>query len=133
MTDERGAAALLDTARKLLRDELLPALPADKRHAALMIAKAMAIASRQSMGLAHAQDELEALDELMPSSRTMAVDDSSRLAASNRLLCTLIREGRADDGIMRAKVLGLLWKVTRRKVEQSNPQYLPTMPPTDLR
>jgi hypothetical protein len=37
---------LLETARGVLIDELLPVLPADKRHAALMVANAMAIAAR---------------------------------------------------------------------------------------
>ena len=71
---------LLETARGLLRDELLPALPADKRHAALMIANAMAIAGRQlKNGEAHDREELAALAALLPLPPTSSPkrDDSS--------------------------------------------------------
>ncbi|MBV9655529.1 MAG: hypothetical protein JOZ42_13310 [Acetobacteraceae bacterium] len=46
MIEPPGGPALLDAARKTLLEELLPALPPDKHYAALMVANAMAIASR---------------------------------------------------------------------------------------
>lgn len=46
MFDDQDIVKLLDIARDTLRAELLDALPADKRHAGLMIANALAIASR---------------------------------------------------------------------------------------
>ncbi|MHB8766326.1 MAG: DUF6285 domain-containing protein, partial [Deferrisomatales bacterium] len=46
MVDRPGGAELLTAARSLLRDELLPLLPADRRYGALMAANAMAIAAR---------------------------------------------------------------------------------------
>lgn len=120
---------LLDTARSLLRDELLPALPADKRHAALMIANAMAIAGRQlKSGDVHERRELAALEKLLP---VPANDDATlhaQLVAANRLLCARLREGHADQGAMRAQVFKHLHDVTRRQVELSNPKVLASMP-----
>ena len=46
MFDDRDIVKLLDIARDTLRAELLEVLPADKRHAGLMIANALSIASR---------------------------------------------------------------------------------------
>lgn len=124
---------LLDTARRLLLDELLLAMPADKRHAALMIANAMAIADRQLGGDAPAADELAALAALLPVPPAAETDDRARLTTLNRMLCTFVREGWADRGATRGQVLELLWTVTQRKVERSNPKYLATMPPRDNR
>jgi hypothetical protein len=136
MRDQPTGAQLLDTARSLLRDELLPALPADKRHAALMIANAMAIAGRQlNAGDAHERWELAALGQLLSLPPTGAATHDAplraQLVAANRVLCTRLREGRADQGAMRAQVLDHLQAVTRRKVEESNPKYLAFMPRRD--
>jgi hypothetical protein len=136
MRDQPTGEQLLDTARSLLRDELLPALPADKRHAALMIANAMAIASRQlKAGDAHERRELVALGQLLSLPSTDAAADDAglraQLVAANRVLCARLREGRADHGAMRAQVLDHLQAVTRRKVEESNPKYLASMPRGD--
>ena len=100
---------LLETARDLLRDELLPALPADKRHAALMIANAMAIAAR----------ELDRRDDT-------ALDDER--AAADRQLCASIRGGRFDGGAAAAQLHARLLAGTRARVEVSNPKYLVQRP-----
>jgi Domain of unknown function (DUF6285) len=121
---------LLETARRLLLDELLLALPADKRHAALMIANAMAIADRQHAGGAPAPDELDALAALLPAASSAETEGPASPPAPttlNRTLCHLIREGWADRGARHDQVLGLLWRVARRQVEQSNPKYLSSM------
>jgi hypothetical protein len=136
MSDLPTGAQLLDAARSLLRDELLPALPEDKRHAALMIANAMAIAGRQlNGGDAHERHELAALAHLLslPPPGVAGYDAPLRaqLVAANRLLCARVREGQADHGAMRAQVLSHLWAMARRKVEESNPKYLATMPRGD--
>ncbi len=136
MRDLPTGDQLLDTARALLRDELLPALPADKRHAALMIANAMAIAGRQlNAGDAHERRELAALGQLLslPPAGAEAHDAPLRaqLVALNRMLCTRLREGQADEGEMRAQVLLHLQAVTRHRVEESNPKYLASMPRGD--
>src|SRR5213080_5033797 len=45
--DQPAGEALLDAARRLLLDELLALLPAERRYDGLMIANAMAIAGRE--------------------------------------------------------------------------------------
>lgn len=129
MRDQPTGAQLLHTARQLLRDELLPALPPPHRHAALMIANAMAIAARQlQQGDAAEREELLALQQLLSLPPCAAADDPSalrgQLVAANRLLSVQVREGQADDGEMRARVLAHLRSTTRRKVEESNPKVL---------
>jgi hypothetical protein len=106
--DER----LLETARDVLLDELLPELPAHKRHAALMVANAMAIAAR-AMNRRH---------DAVP---------SGELAAADRRLCESIRHGGADGAAVAAKVHARLLADTRAKVEVSNPKYLVLRPRTE--
>ncbi|HUG22486.1 DUF6285 domain-containing protein [Piscinibacter sp.] len=100
---------LLETARGLLLDELLPALPAHKRHAALMVANAMAIAARA----------MNRLGDAAPG------DDP---AAADRRQCMEIRQGLADDGAAAAKLHARLLADTRARVELSNPKYLAPRP-----
>lgn len=96
---------LLETARDLLREELLPALPTHQRHAALMVANAMAIAAR----------ELNRRDD--------ATLDEAR-AAEDRRLCASIRAGDIDGGAAAAQLHARLLASTRSRVEISNPKYL---------
>jgi hypothetical protein len=100
---------LLETARDLLRDELLPALPADQRHAALMVANAMAIAARELYR--HVDPALDA-----------------QRAAADRQLCAAIRAGRFDAGAAAAQLHARLLADTRAGVEVSNPRYLVRRP-----
>ena len=108
MTDDciRGER-LLETARELLFDELLPALPANARHAALMVANAMAIAARTM-------------------NRLDAGATSEERAAAARRLCASIRQGDVDQGAEAAAVHARLLADTRARVEVSNPKYLRT-------
>jgi hypothetical protein len=96
---------LLETARGVLIDELLPVLPADKRHAALMVANAMAIAARTM-------------------SRLGAVVPNDARAEADRRLCESIRRGSADAGAEARQVHARLLADIRAKVEVSNPKYL---------
>ena len=105
MRDNTHGERLLETARDVLRDELLPALPAHQRHAALMVANAMAIAAR----------ELNRHDAAAP---------NDARAAEDRRLCASIRAGRIDAGVVAAQVHAQLLASTRAKVEVSNPKYL---------
>lgn len=129
MRDQPTGEPLLDTARQLLRDELLPALPPRQRHAALMIANAMAIAGRQLRhGEAAERDELLALQQLLALPPCAPADDPAALRAqlveANRVLSVQLRSGQADGGERRERVLAHLRATTRRKVEESNPKYL---------
>lgn len=111
MPDSLRGERLLETARDVLLDELLPVLPAPKRHAALMVANAMAIAARA----------MNRRDEAVP---------SDELAAADRRLCESIRGGGVDGGAEAAKVHARLLAATRAKVEVSNPKYLVRRPGT---
>jgi hypothetical protein len=102
---------LLETARGVLFDELLPALPAHKRHAALMVANAMAIAARA-----------------MNRSAASRPDDDA--AATNYLRCQAIRQGLVDAGDDAAKLHACLLAEARARVELSNPRYLAARPGT---
>jgi len=46
MRDQPDGAQLLDMAQRLMREQLLPIIPAEHHYTALMVARAMAIASR---------------------------------------------------------------------------------------
>ena len=73
------ARNLLDTALALFRTEILPAVPADKRYAALMIANALAMAEREigASGL----DVRALAATLYPDGPISADDFERRLAA----------------------------------------------------
>lgn len=122
-------APLLDAARSLLRDQVLPALPDGQRHAALMIANALAVTTRAlRQGDGAEREELAGLGLLLgfpPCEAGLghaAVRD--RLLTANRLLCERIREGDADEGPWRAQVLAHLQATCRRQLEVSNPKLL---------
>jgi Domain of unknown function (DUF6285) len=126
MNDRPDATELLDIARRTLLDELLPRLPEDLRYSALMIANAMAIASREHAGgdtAAHA--EFARLRELF-SERAKPLSGAAleaALAGYNRRLATEIRGGRYDDK-ERAALLDHLDKTTTDKLAVANPRAL---------
>ena len=117
---------LLDTARDVLREELIPALPAAQRHNALMIANAMAIAARQlRAGDEPEQEELASLAHILGiSAAPPAGPLREALAARNRTLGRWIRAGRCESGELRTKVFQHLVHTTRRRLEESNPKAL---------
>lgn len=134
-------ADLLDTARDILRTELMPAIAPALRPQALMIANAMAIARRQlDDGDLPEQRELAALDalgpllDLPPSAAAAALREpqaglQSELIMRNRRLCLAIRAGQADPGCaLHAGAHALLLDVAQAKVAQSNPRYLERQP-----
>lgn len=121
---------LLEAALGLLRDEVLPALPTDKRRAALMIANAMGIAMRQLRnGDAAEQQELAALERILlaqpgPDANPVPSDAQDRLLDLNRRLCLAIRQGQADSVETNDSVREHLLRVARHRVAESNPKYL---------
>ena len=109
MTDPDHGERLLETARNVLRDELLPALPAHRRHAALMVANAMAITARE-----------------LQRRRDPALE--AALDAQTRRLCPRIRDGGADHGATAAQLHAQLLADAHARVELSNPKYLQRRP-----
>jgi hypothetical protein len=129
MRDFPTGHQLLDTARTLLRESLIPALPAEKRHEALMIANAMSIAMRQlENGDEPEGRELKELSVLLVAgeARDAGAERGPReqLRALNRRLCKTIRSGDADTGAFRDSVRAHLLKVAGRRLQESNPKYL---------
>jgi len=127
MRDQPRGEHLLASAEALLRDELLPALPADKRQAGLMIARALGIAARQLQnGEAPERQELASLARLLAptseTSKTAAL--RQQLQRANRQFGQLIRSGAADAGESRTQVVRHLLHIARQRVAESNPRYL---------
>jgi hypothetical protein len=119
MRDRPTGDELLMCARELMRDEVMPSVPADKRHAVLMVMNAMSIAERQlSYGEAPARRELAAIKALLG-------EDWNEVAAGNRRVCSMIREGKADPGQPgRGAVFALLRDSGRQRLLESNPRTL---------
>ena len=111
MRENPSGADLLDIARDVLRGEILPALPDDKRYQALMIANAMAIVMRQleagEDGHSHEQTRLGDL-----------LDADGSLEQLNSTLAGRIRSGDADG----AEVWAMLHDIAVGKVAESNPK-----------
>lgn len=129
MRDDPNGIDLLETARTLLRTELIGLLPPERRGQALMIANAMAIAARQlATGNQSDLQELEGLRQLLavPPFAVVAADAlRPALVAWNGRLGDAIRDGRADPGsALHADTAAFLLATARRKVEESNPKYL---------
>ncbi|MBR0680976.1 hypothetical protein GXW74_10800 [Roseomonas eburnea] len=102
---------LLATARAVLLDELLPALPAEKAFAARMVANAIAIASREA-----AQDSAWEAE---------AVARMAALAGDPRAFAAAIRAGRFDPGAAgHAEAAALLDDITRARCAVSAPRAL---------
>jgi len=120
MREQPKGDALLACARQLLRDEVLPMLPADRKHALLMALNAMSIAERQ---LGHGEaPEREELTEL----RALLDDERVHLAEANRRLAALLRAGAGDPGRERRDALyAQLRAQAVRKLAESNPKVLP--------
>ena len=128
MNDRPDATELLAIARRTLLDELLPRLPEELRYSALMIANAMAIASREhAAGETAEQTELARLQAIF-SERAKPLSGAAltaALAGYNRRLATDIRGGRFDDR-ERAALLDHLETTAADKLAISNPKELKT-------
>lgn len=123
--DIGNAADLLETAREALLGELLPALPADRRYATLMIANAMAIAAREfALGDAADHREVEHLRGLATDVASPADPESGDLPALRRIVAAAIRAGRFDDAAHAEAMNGALLHVAIDRVAISNPKAL---------
>jgi hypothetical protein len=107
LAEEPRAPDLLATAREVLLNDLLPALPPDKAFAARMVANAMAIAAR-----AAAQDPWEAAA-------------LARMGGDPRAFAAAVRSGRFDPGTAdHAEAAALLDDLTRARCAVSAPRAL---------
>lgn len=109
-----SAPDLLLTARQLLLDELLPALPRDLHYQARMIASAMIMAARdQQQGSQCAAEERQQLQALL--------DDSSEedLLQLRKHLAGAIRQGRFDH---QPQLQQSLRQINRSQLAINNPK-----------
>lgn len=120
MTDIPDASNLLVTARAVLLADIVPALPNELRHAALMIANAMAIAAREHR---HGADALR-----RETARLRALLDSTGSAADldalRRRLAEAIRSGAFDGPPHQAALVDHLTRTSADWTAISNPKAL---------
>lgn len=124
--DAVDAQALLRIALDTVRGELLPALPSDRRYAALMTANALAIAAR---ALAHREDAdrtcraaLASLYGEPAGSAERADALHERAEALRRRLCADIAAGRFDGA--GPELPAALESVVRAQLAITNPKAL---------
>ena len=119
MRDRPEAIDLLAAARRLLREELIPLLPPERRLDGLMVANAMAIATRRlATGEVPEQEERRSLQALLG-------NPSEDLMVLNRDLAQRIRAGRIGLDSADADHVHLhLTRVAADRVAESNPRVL---------
>jgi len=119
---------LLIIARQVLREELLPLLPEKFRYDALMVANAMAIATRQiQFGDTPERQEWQALADLLgkPEKEDEAAALRDALGDLYRELGDQIRSGELDPGMpSHDAVQTFLLDVTIQKLSESAPKFL---------
>ncbi|MBB6290529.1 MULTISPECIES: DUF6285 domain-containing protein [unclassified Pseudomonas] len=123
MRQQPAGEDLLICARYVLRDEILPALPDDRKHALRMVLNAISIAQRQlHYGSA---PELEELLHI----RTLLDDQACSLNDGLRQVARIIRSGGGDPGQRnRAALISLLRSTSQRRLNESNPNVLAARP-----
>lgn len=126
--DRPEGQLLLDIARRVLLEELVPLLPEEKRLDGLMVANAMGIAAReQEAGGAPLRAALGRLVAIYGEQVPAALSDaeaSDMLARLNRRLAGDIRAGAFDSGAKRDALLAHLEATTRARVAIANPKVL---------
>jgi hypothetical protein len=109
---------LLDTVTNVLRNEVLPVVPAEQQYALRMALNAIGIAQRQlANGDAAEQQEQALLTELL------AVEGEH--GELTQLLAKKIRAGAAQSKNKESEAWrALLWQLTVQRVKESAPRYL---------
>lgn len=116
--DKPAAEDLLETARTLLREEVIQHVPPAHKLNILMVANAMAIASRELEGVpALEAAAMEDLRALYPEAADVELSQLTERFAGD------IRQGAFDDD---AAAYRALFENTRRRIALSNPRYLAT-------
>ena len=129
--DEEPTAAdvtALEDARTAMRGEVLEALPDERRYDARLVAKAIAVVTRQlARGLASERREYERLAGLLGApivAHATSREIRCKLVALNERLAARIREGEADVGTAaHAATLAHLEAITDEALSESNPAY----------
>jgi hypothetical protein len=117
------AAALLGTARATLMSELLPAIPAEQRYTALMVANAMGIAAREiSLGPQARVREIERLRPLAAQDVAPSAAADDDVHALRRAVCAAIRDGRFDDDAHASTLHDALLAIAVDRLAVSDPK-----------
>jgi hypothetical protein len=101
INDEPDARGLVSIALRTFRDSVLPAVPAERRFEALMIANALGIAERE-----------------------LAAKPDAAQEARIPQLCSDIDAGAYDAPERQADLRKVLWELTRARLAISNPRLL---------
>jgi len=121
MRDHPFGGELLAIARKTLAEEVLPALPADRRLAGLMVANALGILNREL-------DAGDASERQLADDLAALYGTASSGANAEALLMRVARDLRdgafADDPIRSVEVHRILETQACARVAESNPRYL---------
>lgn len=126
MSEYPKADELLRTARQTLLEDLLPALPPERKYQGLMIANVMAISARElEAGDLVCAKQLQRLETLCGAEAPAVAGLSAgeRLAFLEETLVREIRRGRFDDD-SGAPLRSILMVLTRARLGISNPRYL---------
>jgi len=114
MRIQPSGADLLDVVVRVLRDEILPTVPAEQQYSMRMVLNAIGIARRQMLqGDDQEQQERALLMELL--AVTGNPDQLSRQFA------VAVRDGKVKAS---AALKALLWQITLQRVRESAPRYL---------
>jgi hypothetical protein len=143
MHDLPQGPALLDLAREVLLNDLLPLLPEERRLEARLVANCMAIAAREAEAdRAHGAlfQQLEELHRpLTPAlsppsgeregptqweSEGHAHDSSREAEALRRFACELRIGGFENSPEQAARARAILWRMTIAKLRLANPRFL---------
>jgi uncharacterized protein DUF6285 len=119
MRDRPEGPALLALARAILLDERLPLSPQECRPDARLVARAMAIAERES---AAGETPLAALARELADFYEAAPGDADALW---RRFAQDLRAGAFEDDARRERAArAVLWRLTLAKLRTANPQFL---------
>ncbi len=129
MRDQPDGVALLDIARQVLREDVLPLLQPDQRLPVLMVVNALGIAERQlRAGDKPVQEQLQGLQDLLDGKAVpveLCQTPQAERLRLGRQLGMLIRSGKADPSTaLHAPVAVHLREVALQTLLESNPKYL---------
>jgi len=129
MLDRPDAIALLEEARHMLMETLLPQLPADCRYGALMVANAIGIAAREAdqseSAVCFLLAELSALLGAACGERASAGELAGQLADLEHRLALKMRSGEYDEpGPIRDAIRRYLLASATARVRIANPRAL---------
>jgi hypothetical protein len=128
-TAQSASVEMLDSARSTLREKLLRCLPKERQYDARLVAKAIAIATKELVnGDDHERGELDRLAMLMQIPRSPGGDERdarAQLESQYARLAAEIRYGPMDPGTPRyCAIYAHLRDMTRQAVGESHPEYL---------